>query len=124
MVRFVQTLGQSTPVPQFVAVYLSNMANKTTEDEKREFIGVYRGLPDAWKVKSDGYKDRIKKDTAYKMLVEKIKEIDAHADRASVRAKINVFRSAYRREFKKVKECMKSGGGTDEVCGTSTSLTY
>ena len=67
MVRFVPTLGQSTPAPQFVAVYLSNMANKTTEDEQRkfwrEFIGVYRGLPDVWKVKNDGYKDRIKKDT-------------------------------------------------------------
>ena len=37
MVRIVQTLGQSTPAPQFVAVYLSNMANKTTEDEQREF---------------------------------------------------------------------------------------
>ena len=52
-------------------------------------IGVYRGLPDVWKVKTDGYKDRIKKDTAYKILVEKMKEIDPRADRASVRAKRN-----------------------------------
>ena len=82
MVRFVQTLCQSTPAPQFVAVYLSNTANKTTEDEQREFIVVYRDLPDVWKVKSDGYKDRIKKETAYKILVEKMKEIDPRADRA------------------------------------------
>jgi hypothetical protein len=45
-----ETFGQSSPAPQFVAVYLSNMANKTTEDEQREFwrefIGVYRGLPE------------------------------------------------------------------------------
>ena len=65
------TLGQSTPALQFVAVYLSNMANETTEDEQREFwrevIGVYRVLPALWKVKSDGYKDQIKKDTAYKI---------------------------------------------------------
>jgi hypothetical protein len=65
MVWFVQTLGQ------FVAVYLSNEANKPTESEQwefwREFVGVYHGLPDLWKVKSDGYKDQIKKDTAYKI---------------------------------------------------------
>ena len=77
MVRFVQTLGQSTSAPQFVALYLSNMANDTTEDGQREFwrefIGVYHGLPDVWKVKNDGYKDRIKEDTVYKILVEKMK---------------------------------------------------
>jgi Alcohol dehydrogenase transcription factor Myb/SANT-like. len=79
---------------------------------------VHRGLPDVWKVKSDGYKDRIKKDTAYKILVEKMKEINLRADTASERAKINSFRSAFRREMKKVKESMKSGGGTDEGCRT------
>ena len=77
------------------------MPNKKTEDEQwefwREFIGVYRGLPDVWNIKSDGYKDRIKKDTAYKILVEKMKEIDPRADRARVCMKINSFRSAYRR---------------------------
>ena len=90
MVQFLQTLGQSTPAPQFVAVYLFHMPNKATEDEQQEFIGVHRGLPDVWKVKSDGYKDRIKKDTAYKILVEKMKEIDPRADRESVGAKINL----------------------------------
>ena len=59
------------------------MANKTTEDEQREFIGVYRGLPDVWKVKSDDYKDRIKKDKAHKVDVEKMKEIDPR-DRKNV----------------------------------------
>jgi hypothetical protein len=49
-----------------------------------------------------------------------MKEIDPRADRASVRAKINSFHSAFRRELKKVKESMKSGGGTDE--GRSTEL--
>ena len=85
---------------------------------------MYRGLPDVWKVKSDSYKDINKKDAAYKILLEKIMEIDPRADRASVHAKINSFISAFRRKMKKLKESMKSGGGTYEctfhVCGTST----
>jgi len=62
--------------------------------------------------------------TEFTPLPEKIKEIDPRADRASVRAKINSFRSAYRREMKKVKESMKSGGGTDEVRSTKLAQIF
>ncbi|KAG5862376.1 hypothetical protein JTB14_008839 [Gonioctena quinquepunctata] len=81
----------------------------------REFIECYRGSPELWKVKSDEYKDRNKKDAAYNIFVEKMKEIDSSADRASMRAKVNSLRTVHRRELKKMKATIKSGGGTDDV---------
>lgn len=39
-----------------------------------ECIEVYRSLPALWKVKSDDYSNRPKKDAAYAVLVENFKE--------------------------------------------------
>ncbi|XP_050091698.1 uncharacterized protein LOC126575176 [Anopheles aquasalis] len=81
----------------------------------REFLMLYRSLPVVWKKKSEGYKNQHSRNKAYQMLVCKMKEIDSRADRNSVCTKINSFRSAYRRELKKVRDSMQSGGGTDGV---------
>ena len=48
------------------------------DKEDREFIlkclDVYQSLPALWKVKSDEYSKRVKKDAVYAVLVEKFKE--------------------------------------------------
>ncbi|KAJ8933493.1 hypothetical protein NQ314_013970 [Rhamnusium bicolor] len=78
------------------------MANFTNNREfLSEFIDLYRQLPEVWKVKSDVYKNRNLGNLAYEKLIEKLKEVEPNADRQMVRKKINVLRSAYRRELKK-----------------------
>lgn len=80
-----------------------------------EFIEMYKSLPEIWKVKSKEYSDRTKKMSAYNKLAEKLKVVEANADREMVIKKINNIRSSYRRELKKVRLSMKSGAGSDDV---------
>ncbi|ETN67644.1 hypothetical protein AND_000535 [Anopheles darlingi] len=75
----------------------------------REFIGLYRRLPDLWNGNSNGYLDRNKREASYKILVDKMKQFDPRADKASVCTKINSLRSTYRRELNKVKAMRGTG---------------
>lgn len=87
-----------------------------------EFIDLYRQLPEVWKVKSDAYKNRNLKNLAYEKLITKLKEVETNVDRDKVRKKINVLRTAYRRELKKVMTSYKSDSGTE--CVYEPSLWY
>jgi len=68
-----------------------------------------------WKVKSEVYKNRIKKDAAYEKLAEKMEEIDPQANRDLVCAKINSLCTSYSRELKKIKSSQKSDAGTYDI---------
>uniref|UniRef100_A0A2M4APL3 Putative alcohol dehydrogenase transcription factor myb/sant-like protein n=1 Tax=Anopheles triannulatus TaxID=58253 RepID=A0A2M4APL3_9DIPT len=91
---------------------------KSKQDERqfwREFLKLYRALPELWKVKSEGYRNRFRRNKAYQLLIAKMKKFDPRADKASVSAKINSFRSAYRRELRKVQDSMRDDCGADDV---------
>ena len=83
-----------------------------------EFIELYRSHPCLWQIKSKDYHNRDKKETAYKILTEKLKEIDVDADRSAVVRKINNMRSSIRKEKNKYLASLKSGASADDVYRT------
>ncbi|XP_042888241.1 uncharacterized protein LOC122263720 [Penaeus japonicus] len=74
----------------------------------REFIALYRSHDCLWKTKSKSYSDRDLKRSAYRKLVEKLKEVDPEANREAAVKKINNLRSAHRKELKKVTDSKRS----------------
>lgn len=76
-------------------------------------------MPCLWKVKSSDYCNRELKNKCYNNLIEKLKQIDPDANREKVVKKINVFRTNYKRDLKKVKKSEKSGAGADSVFESS-----
>jgi len=91
----------------------------TTNDDNKTFllelITLYYEFSELWKVKSDVYKNRNKKDVAYEKLFEKMKETDPKTNKDQVHSKINALHTSYRRELKKIKASIKSGAGTENV---------
>ena len=95
------------------------MSGVFEKEEDRAFqldcIEVYKSLPALWKVKCDDYSNRQKKDAAYGVLVEKFREKYTHYTREDVKKRINIYRTNYRKELKKVLDSEKSGAATDQV---------
>lgn len=80
-----------------------------------DFIELYRINPCLWKVKSKDYMDKNKKDSAYKLLLEKLKELNPDAVLEDVKKKINSLTSCFCKEYKKTMNSVKSGAGTEEI---------
>ncbi|XP_068212548.1 uncharacterized protein [Palaemon carinicauda] len=80
-----------------------------------EFFQLYKELPCLWQVKSKHYLNKYKKNEAYGKLAEKLKEKYPDATTDLVKKKINIYRSNFRKEAKKVEDSMRSGTGADDV---------
>jgi len=80
-----------------------------------EFIEIYKNETCLWQNKSKEYHDRDLKLAAYKILLEKFKEVDSKATIDTVKSKINTIRCTFKKEFGKVKASQKSGSGADEI---------
>lgn len=78
-----------------------------THDFLTEFIQLYRSFPCLWQVRFKGYKDRLLRNRAYDALVQKLREVNPIADRETVIRKINTLRTAFRREYKKVRSSQR-----------------
>ena len=59
--------------------------------------------------KSKEYSDKVKKNAAYDLLVEKLEGMGANGTKELVTKKINNMRSSFRKECNKVWSSMKSG---------------
>ncbi|KZC05113.1 PREDICTED: uncharacterized protein LOC107193595 [Dufourea novaeangliae] len=78
-----------------------------THDFLTEFIQLYRSFPCLWQVRYKGYKDRLLRNRAYDALVQKLREVNPVADKETVIRKINTLRTAFRREYKKVRSSQR-----------------
>lgn len=85
-----------------------------SKDFLLEFIELFRGQECLWKLTSKEYHNKNKREEAYKILVDKVKEIDKQADKQQVLKKINNLRCAFRKEMKKVHN-LYSGMSADDV---------
>ena len=69
-----------------------------------EFFQLYKEHPCLWKIKSTHYLNKYKKNEAYGKLAEKLKEKYPDATTDLVKKKINIYRSNFRKEAKKVED--------------------
>ncbi|KAJ8956003.1 hypothetical protein NQ318_006277 [Aromia moschata] len=72
-------------------------------------------MPCLWKVKSKEYLNKNLKNEGYDKLVEFCKPIFSTANRDFVYKKIQSLRGAFRKEFKKVSDSIRSGKGAEEI---------
>lgn len=80
-----------------------------------EFLQLYRNFPCLWDTKDPCYVRRDVKREAYDVLLAKVHEVDTTATIDSVKKKIDSFRTAFRREQKKVILSMQSGATDGEI---------
>lgn len=88
------------------------MQSDHSRNKIMDFIDVYRRLPSLWHNKYEGYRSRDMKLKAYLVLLDKYREIDPVATVATVKKKINILRTNYRKEAAKVKTLGKSARPT------------
>ncbi|RUS90333.1 hypothetical protein EGW08_001931 [Elysia chlorotica] len=80
-----------------------------------QFIELYRGHECLWNVNCTDYTNRLKRDMAYKKLMEYGKTISGSFARSDVINKINNLRSNYRKEVKKVELSKASALCPEEI---------
>ncbi|XP_061715976.1 uncharacterized protein LOC133524138 [Cydia pomonella] len=67
-----------------------------------EFLDLYRENACLWDIQSSSYMRRDLRNASYKILLEKYREIEPNATLDMVKRKIDIFRTGYRREIKKI----------------------
>ena len=99
-----------------IKLLLLNMDTKKRSWSKEEtyaLIQMYEGFPELWNVKSKMYRDRIKKEKAFKAIADKFK-----ASVSEIQRKLHNLRTQQNQECKKIKK-RHSEEGADDVYKSS-----
>lgn len=108
-------VGLGSRIYAHVRVQMPPTRNTMSRDFWYDFIQLYKSYPCLWDVKDPSYLRRDQKKEAYDVLLAKMHEIDATATLDTVKRKIDSFRTAFRREERKVIMSMHSGATDDEI---------
>jgi hypothetical protein len=76
----------------------------TDHDFVTSFIEMYRSFPCLWKKTDRQYYNRVKRENAYKILLEEYNEYDPNTTQQSVLRKVDSLRCAYTKVPKRIKE--------------------
>nr|XP_023029141.1 uncharacterized protein LOC111517282 [Leptinotarsa decemlineata] len=79
-----------------------------------DFIEASREFPCLWKVKSNKYRDRNKRDEALNNLLLLTRDTIPTANLSFVKSRIESIKQSFRREFRKVRLKMKSGTAAED----------
>ncbi|XP_018118361.1 uncharacterized protein LOC108716617 isoform X1 [Xenopus laevis] len=100
----------------FYYSFIGTMAEKFLNPEfLKEFIDMYHSLPCLWKVKSQDYSNRHKRNEAYAKLNELCKRINPASNVDFIKNKISNLRTVFKKEYNKVQSSKKSGASADDV---------
>nr|XP_049707832.1 uncharacterized protein LOC126056943 isoform X1 [Helicoverpa armigera] len=94
---------------------MSHLTGGVGREFWHEFLQMYRSYPCLWDVKDPSYLRKDVKREAYAVLLAKVNEVDPTATLDTVKKKIDSFRTAFRREEKKVILSMHSGALDSEI---------
>lgn len=93
------------------------MSSKKESERKflLEVIEVYRTLPSLWRIKSEDYSNRSKKNEDYAILLSKYHEHFPSATLEDLKKRINNLRTSFRNELRKVNKHATSGAGSEDL---------
>lgn len=81
----------------------------------REFLRLYMSKPILWNMSTKGYYNRWKRHEEMDELVDLCRTVYPEVSREFVQKKINLFRDAFRKEYRKVLRSKKSGAAPEDV---------
>ena len=93
----------------------NQFVRKSEREVMAEFIDMYQSNTCLWKVRSKEYADKFKREEAYKLLVDHMKQLNPEIKKNDVIKKINSLRSCFRKEHKKVIHSKTSGKELEEI---------
>ncbi|XP_013106980.2 uncharacterized protein LOC106086739 [Stomoxys calcitrans] len=70
-----------------------------------EFLELYKTMPSLWDMSSEEYHDKELKKINYERLLQKFRQMEPMASMKEMKRKINVLRTNYRREVKRLENC-------------------